>query len=387
MPFSMTANVAEYKGASWDNYIMTVPNTTPQAAQRIAMCNPAISFFFYCRSTIILEGVSQQGGVFNTGDAVFFSGEPWLGSAPQCDVYQKPAVFTTGYVGVNDYSLSIAGNYVLQNDQRQFFDIAILCAANLLQAPIPQTEPGSPNYGPFTQLDSSYTTDQSQPLFYANTQTYPAIVTSGDIAALQNLGITVLLSVQGFGNNPAGWSNFNDATAAQNFANYIANLVQLYGFDGVDIDDEYSGGTSYDSSLAMVTYYMRQAMPGKIISKALYEDGSYFSASWTPPGGGSEVSLAQNLTYGWEMSYWVQNCPGLTSLLQDYVGYGMSKNRLAGGASTSSTSDAAAKTLTQCVKNNSYGGMMIFNVTDSSQIFLSEISNVLYGQNTVIKTS
>ena len=77
-------NVAEYKDANWDNFIKTVPNTTVEAAKELADADDDIHFFFYCRQPVILN--SRQ---FNAGDAVFFSGKPWFGSAPQCDSYQK----------------------------------------------------------------------------------------------------------------------------------------------------------------------------------------------------------------------------------------------------------------------------------------------------------
>jgi hypothetical protein len=83
MPFTITPNVAQYGGADWSNFIKTVPNCTPQSAQRIARADPNIGFFFYCRGVLVLDGHPQ----FNPGDAVFFSGAPWPGSAPQADIY------------------------------------------------------------------------------------------------------------------------------------------------------------------------------------------------------------------------------------------------------------------------------------------------------------
>ncbi len=74
-------NVAMYGEANWDNYLYTqnFPNVNAafQAAQTAA------SFFFYCRGPMVLG----NGRSFQTGDAVFFSGVPWWGSAPQCDSY------------------------------------------------------------------------------------------------------------------------------------------------------------------------------------------------------------------------------------------------------------------------------------------------------------
>ncbi len=80
-----TRNVAEYKGASWDNFIQTMSSTTVEAAKAYADGNEDISYFFYCRGPIVME----PNHSFAAGTAVFFSGSPWYGSAPQCDAYVK----------------------------------------------------------------------------------------------------------------------------------------------------------------------------------------------------------------------------------------------------------------------------------------------------------
>jgi hypothetical protein len=74
-------NVAMYEGANWDNYLYTQNFPTIDAALQAAQT--AASFFFYCRGPLILT----NGHSFNTGDAAFFSGTPWWGSAPQSDAY------------------------------------------------------------------------------------------------------------------------------------------------------------------------------------------------------------------------------------------------------------------------------------------------------------
>src|SRR5512140_2781775 len=99
MAWTKTPNVAQYKGADWKNFIRKEPNCTPERARRIALQNPRITFFFFCRQEMVLEGpVFEKYGAFHPGDAVFFSGEPWFGSAPQCDSYQKNKM-TVAYVG------------------------------------------------------------------------------------------------------------------------------------------------------------------------------------------------------------------------------------------------------------------------------------------------
>lgn len=74
-------NVAMYEGANWDNYLYTQNFPSINAAFKAAQT--AASFFFYCRGPLILT----NGRSFQTGDAVFFTGSPWWGSAPQADAY------------------------------------------------------------------------------------------------------------------------------------------------------------------------------------------------------------------------------------------------------------------------------------------------------------
>jgi hypothetical protein len=81
-------NVAEYKGASWDNHVKTITSTTVEEAKKYADGQSNITYFFYCRGYIVLE----PNHSFEPGTAVFFSGTPWYGSAQQCDAYEKSAV-------------------------------------------------------------------------------------------------------------------------------------------------------------------------------------------------------------------------------------------------------------------------------------------------------
>lgn len=74
-------NVAMFEGASWDNFLYTQNFPTINAALQGAQT--AASFFFYCRGPLALT----NGRSFQTGDAVFFTGVPWWGSATQCDSY------------------------------------------------------------------------------------------------------------------------------------------------------------------------------------------------------------------------------------------------------------------------------------------------------------
>ena len=140
------------------------------------------------------------------------------------------------------------------------------------------------------------------------------------VQALQAKGITVILT---FLNNhdAAGWSEFKTEADAQAFAEQLNYVVETYGFDGIDIDDEYSNGVAQDGTLAMVTQMMRALMPSKIISKALWADTQNFGPTY------KGVGLAQTLTYGWYMGYGGE--PSVS--LPDYAGFGMTTAALGMG--------------------------------------------------------
>ena len=90
------SDVAQYKGANWSNEVKRVSGVSVEEAKRIAEADPSITYFFYMKAPrMYLEGKAgpdgwADKGVFLGGDAVFFSGDPWYGSAPGfADSYEK----------------------------------------------------------------------------------------------------------------------------------------------------------------------------------------------------------------------------------------------------------------------------------------------------------
>jgi hypothetical protein len=77
----MTPNVAMYGEGDWSGMLGRGNYASPDAAMQGALGGE--TFFFYCRGYLDL-GPGKQ---FQPGDAVFFAGIPWWGSAPQCDAY------------------------------------------------------------------------------------------------------------------------------------------------------------------------------------------------------------------------------------------------------------------------------------------------------------
>jgi hypothetical protein len=330
-----------FEGANWESYVKTAPNCPPEQARRIALLDPTISFFFHCREPMVLTNPAWPAPRrFNPGDSVFFNGEPRWGSAPQCDGYVKDGM-SVAYVGhVSAGDLAAPGCYV-DSDGAAAVDVVCIFAANLC-ASVPD---GAVRLAPLVNVPAGGT--------YATAgANLAAALQSGVIPQLQAKGITVLLT---FLNNhdAAGWSEFDSAALAANFVEQLRVVVNAYGLDGIDIDDEYSSGTPIQDSLAMVTSLMQQALPGKIISKALWQDEQYFNVPY------QGVSLQDTLTYGWEMSY---GRPP-QHRLQQYVELGMGKEALVLGfwsGSPSPTPDADVAWL----KSNGYAGVMVYAFQD-----------------------
>lgn len=81
--FTHIPDVAQYKEADWSNVIGIARGIALADAFQIAADDPNITFFFYTKGyQMVLEKTDGTYRVFHHGDTVFFSGEPWWGSAP-----------------------------------------------------------------------------------------------------------------------------------------------------------------------------------------------------------------------------------------------------------------------------------------------------------------
>lgn len=346
MVWEKKQNTAQYAEASWDNFVRTEPNCTPEEARRIAFMNPKIIFYFFCRDSVTLTGQ----GKFDVADAVFFSGEPSLGSAPECDTYIKKGV-AVAYIGPpeNDLEKFKETASYTNTDGSPAIDVVCIFAGNYCTKQIPMLRAN--NNKPSTD----------QPL---DTNVQDVLNTAiGDVSAvkyLQNKRIVVLLTIMG-GWSQVGWSQFNPkcSNSAQAFVEYLEkDVVKKYGLDGIDIDDEYSEGPSFDESLAMVSTLMKKQMPDKLLTQALLDE-TPFTVSW------KGHTLAKNLDYGWEMSYFDDYYPNdnFENRLSPYVRYGMNPETLALGFSAESRfsdSWATIGTTMKSVMDAGYGGGMLF---------------------------
>ncbi|XP_028418140.1 uncharacterized protein LOC114543297 [Dendronephthya gigantea] len=325
----------------WSNFVRKIPNTTPEDAMRFVFAHPKeeITFFFYVRNTFTFETpLANEHGPFETGMAVFFKGQAAITSSLQCDIYEKKPIATIYINPLSNQQFLDIKNYVLaKTTPSPAIDAVCIFAGNFVTYTRPMLRAkGNP-----------HATAQFNP----NIQ---MVLDSGYIKQLQNQGITVLLTI--LDGCQTGWSQFADQSTAQSFVDYLkTEVVTLYGLDGIDIDDEYSIGTIHNDSLAMVTTLMKQAMPNKLITKALYDDHVYFNTDWN----GHHLGL--NLDYGWEMTYYDGD---INFRLHFYTGKRMSKSQLCIGFSAEDrfswewqyTSSQASEVIRE-----KYGGGMMFN--------------------------
>ena len=75
-------NVAHYGGADWTNAVGIARNVSLQDAKNIADKDSKITYFFFVKGGRMTLNAKESGvRSFGHGDAVFFSGKPWWGSA------------------------------------------------------------------------------------------------------------------------------------------------------------------------------------------------------------------------------------------------------------------------------------------------------------------
>jgi Glycosyl hydrolases family 18 len=214
---------------------------------------------------------------------------------------------------------------------------------------------------------ANYAADEP-PYLRANNNTPPTtkpfndniqqVLDDGSVRYLQRRGIKVMLSIDN-GHSAVGWSQFTSRREALDFVRYLKrDVVARYGLDGIDIDDEYSNGVANRTSLIMVSTLMRQLMPNKIITKALFEDKKYFRASW------KGHRLAENLDYGWEMAYGGAPRPRVAP----YTRW-LSKKQLSLGFWSGSPSRTPIEDV-QWLRDQGYAGLMAYGFEDRSGVKL-----------------
>lgn len=257
---------------------------------------------------------------------------------------------TVAYVEVNSNELRTVGDYELA-DGSNAFDVAIIFAANI----------NSDGNAATLHLNDQVTAT----LENADTQIRP----------LQDKGIKVTLSLLG-NHQAAGFANFPSQPAAAVFADQVAAVVEQYGLDGVDIDDEWvsygSNGVpaaNADSARWLVDALDAKLPAGSIIS--LYDIGEAAASLKSAP-----ASVLDKLDYIWNPYYGQYNVPA-------YPGVG--KDRLGPAAiDLTQTSAATAANLARRTVQEGYGVYVTYNLTAGDRsAYVSSFTRELSGQEAV----
>lgn len=125
--------------------------------------------------------------------------------------------------------------------------------------------------------------------------------TKSNVQKLQDAGIKVVLSV--LGNTNMGWSNIPSGKQSDFAAWVKSNIIDKYSLDGIDIDDEQSQLPQESQNFVNTIAYLRNGLGDSLISKALWNDNSYFTipVSGSLPYAGSY--FAGLLNFGTTMYY------------------------------------------------------------------------------------
>lgn len=262
-------------------------------------------------------------------------------------VLAKSSPTTIAYVEVNSNLLSNVGRYTL-DDRSPVFDVAIIFAANI-------------NY------------NGQKAVLYNNDNVVRTLNdTQNQIRPLQAKGIKVLLSILG-NHQGVGISNFQSYAAAQDFAGQVANCVNTYGLDGVDLDDEYAdygvNGTSgtNQQSIAWMIQALRATLGNKLVTFYFYGEASNYLSQSSP-------SIGSQLNYSWNAVYSTYNTPTVPGLTKDKL----SPVAVQFGSTSSITAGEFAKR----TKLDGYGVYMTYGLDGADRsAFVSAFTQPLYSQN------
>lgn len=261
------------------------------------------------------------------------------------------------YVEVNSNDMANVADYTLEGTLRPAFDIAVIFAANI-----------------------NYDTDKGQAYLHLNDRVTETLEDAeNQIRPLQQRGAKVLLSILG-NHQGAGIANFDSRADAAAFADEVAAVVEQYGLDGVDFDDEWSKygengtGPANESSFVYLVEELRDRLgPDKLLT--LYNIGP--AAEATEYDG---VRAGDLLDYAWNPWYGYWDEPQIA---------GMEKDQLAPAAiDLTRTSQTRAQAFAERTAAEGFGAVVTYNLTagDHSD-YISSITEPLTGLATAYRAA
>ena len=280
----------------------------------------------------------------------------------------KPGGFTmVSYFEVNDMNPLNAANYFLADSGKPFFDIVNIFAANI-------------NYDAASGRAYVHFNDNVAHLL-ANRDKY--------IAPLQALGIRVCLTILG-NHDRIGVANLS-AEGAREFARELRVVVDTYGLDGVDFDDEWSDypsradeapGFLVPSSelYGRLLIETRRVMPDKLVTLYAYGHTSFYN-----PIDGKRIG--EVVDYAWNSSYLYADYNSMKNFLGLMPGQWGPYSICLNPDSDQYTGDSLSDAEIQKLHEGGYGVMVWYDLrTDKRQSYVgrfSQVSSVVYGEQTV----
>lgn len=154
-----------------------------------------------------------------------------------------------------------------------------------------------------------------------------------NVQRLQAAGIKVLLSIVG---SPGyGWDGIADPN---DFAKWVkTNLIDQYGLDGIDIDNEFSNLPTNAQNFMNTIGALRSALSESFISKALWDDHEYFTTSvaqgfpWETTYLGQLLNFGCLMGYGWSYADQISNLQWYHDVTVNELHVGLGWNQLAIG--------------------------------------------------------
>lgn len=249
---------------------------------------------------------------------------------------KDPSVFV--YVETNDVNPLNAMDYYLSNGLT-LFDYVCFFAANI------HKETVNNEVRPTLYLNPElcpYLCDNGTPV----TTYTDALHTNGQEAILAILGDWVQL----------GLSNMN-TTQQQQFAYILCCVVTQCGFDGILLDDEYSGtNTIVSGSYSGIISYFRALCPDKKIIVFDWGGSQYISST-----AADEIEAAHHGYFGYYLPYTYCNIPGIEEDRWSPI------SLLLGQAYTTSTL-STIQTWAYNAKQSEYGQIMLYNLREKDDV-------------------
>lgn len=305
----------------------------------------------------------------------------------ECIGKAKPYDLNSAYVETNNHGIDVTKKYTNASG-KSVFDIAVLFGANIDNKHEKDIEAKWKDL-PDTDENRKLKADELaeayklpiDPVVGMNPQVTAQLNDRlSEIKSLQEQGTAVLLTILG-NHTLAGWRAFENLEQARVFATRLAEVINRYGLDGVEIDDEYSSydktehkGQSYtkdyEQSTLLAVQALRELLPDKIIAYSFYNGAHQSQIRYSDSHG---KRMDHYVDYFWEMTYWNYDCNRIASDIEDYWKGHMERSLYSLGAQLS-TEVASADARVSCNRQKGYpGGNMIFGVAPGQADLLTKV--------------